>query len=104
MSPDIETALFRIVQESLTNIHRHSGSASARITLEKTAQRIGLPVKDQGAGMLDEASGETLNSVQMLGMGILGMRQRVRQFGGTLDIQTGRHGTEIIATVPLGGA
>ena len=54
--------------------------------------------------MLDEASGETLDSVQMLGLGILGMRQRMRQFGGTLDIQTGRYGTEIIATVPLGGA
>ena len=103
LSPDIETALFRIVQESLTNIHRHSGSASARITLVKKRQSVGLHVKDQGAGMLDEPSGETLDSMQMLGLGILGMRQRVRQFGGTLDIQTGRHGTEIIATVPLGG-
>ena len=103
LSPDIETALFRIVQESLTNIHRHSGSASARITLVKTGQRVGLYIKDQGAGMLDEASSETLDSVQLLGLGILGMRQRVRQFGGTLEIQTGRHGTEIIATVPLGG-
>jgi signal transduction histidine kinase len=102
LSPDIETALFRIVQESLTNIHRHSGSASARITLVKQGQSIGLHVKDQGAGMLDEASGETLDNVQMLGLGILGMRQRVRQFGGTLDIQTGRYGTEIIATVPVG--
>ena len=53
--------------------------------------------------MLDEASGATLDSMQLLGLGILGMRQRVRQFGGTLDIQTGRHGTEIIATVPVGG-
>ena len=103
LSPDIETALFRIVQESLTNIHRHSGSASARITLVKQGQRVGLHVKDQGAGMLDEASGATLDSMQLLGLGILGMRQRVRQFGGTLDIQTGRHGTEIIATVPVGG-
>jgi ligand-binding sensor domain-containing protein/signal transduction histidine kinase len=103
LSPDIETALFRIVQESLTNIHRHSGSASARITLVKQGQRIGLHVKDQGAGMLDEDSGETLDSLQLLGLGILGMRQRVRQFGGTLDIQTGRQGTEIIATVPLEG-
>src|SRR5262245_39998026 len=103
LSPDIETALFRIVQESLTNIHRHSGSASARITLVKQGQSIGLHVKDQGVGMLDEASRETLDNIQMLGLGILGMRQRVRQFGGTLDIQTGRHGTEIIATVPVGG-
>ena len=104
LSPAIETALFRIVQESLTNIHRRSGSASARITLVQQGQRIGLHVKDQGAGMLDEASGATLDSRQLLGLGILDMRQRVRQFGGTLDIQTGRYGTEIIATVPLGGA
>jgi signal transduction histidine kinase len=103
LSPDIETALFRIVQESLTNIHRHSGSASARITLVKEGQGVGLHVKDQGAGMLDEASGATLDSLQRLGVGILGMRQRVRQFGGTLEIQTGRQGTEIIATVPVGG-
>jgi two-component system sensor histidine kinase ChiS len=104
LSPDLETALFRIVQESLTNIHRHSGSASAGITLVKQGQHVGLHVKDQGAGMLDEASGENLDSVQMLGLGILGMRQRVHEFGGTLDIQTGRHGTEIIATVPMGGS
>jgi signal transduction histidine kinase len=58
----------------------------------KQGQRVGLHVKDQGAGMLDEASGETLDSVQRLGLGILGMRQRVRQFGGTLCIRTGRHG------------
>ena len=103
LSPDIETTLFRIVQESLTNIHRHSGSASARITLVKQGQRVGLHVKDQGAGMLDEASGAPLDSMQLLGLGILGMRQRVRQFGGTLDIQTGRQGTEIIATVPVEG-
>jgi signal transduction histidine kinase len=103
LSPDLETALFRIVQESLTNIHRHSGSASARITLVQQGQRVGLHVKDQGAGMLDEASGATLDSRQLLGLGILDMRQRVRQFGGTLEIQTGRHGTEIIATVPVGG-
>jgi signal transduction histidine kinase len=71
LSPDIDTALFRIVQESLTNIHRHSGSASARITLVKKGQRVRLHVKDQGAGILDEASGEALDSVQMLGLGIL---------------------------------
>jgi signal transduction histidine kinase len=53
--------------------------------------------------MLDAASGATLDSVQLLGLGILGMRQRVRQVGGTLEIQTGRQGTEIIATVPVGG-
>jgi two-component system, NarL family, sensor kinase len=103
LSPDLETALFRIVQESLTNIHRHSGSASTRITLVKTGQRVGLHVKDQEAGMLDEASGATVDSVRLLGLGILGMHQRLRQFGGTLDIQTGRHGMEVIATVRLGG-
>src|SRR5262249_57687278 len=98
-----EMGRFGSEEESLSKVDRYSGSASARITLVKQGQSIGLHVKDQGVGMLDEASGETLDNIQMLGLGILGMRQRVRQFGGTLDIQTGRHGTEIIATVPVGG-
>jgi two-component system NarL family sensor kinase len=61
-------------------------------------------VKDQGAGMIDAATGASADHVQSLGLGILGMRQRLRQFGGQLEIQTSHHGTEIIATVPLTSA
>jgi signal transduction histidine kinase len=61
-------------------------------------------VKDQGSGMLDAAIGAIADHVQSLGLGILGMRQRLRQFGGQLEIKTSHHGTEIIATVPLTSA
>lgn len=103
LSPEIETALFRIVQESLTNIHRHSGSGSATIRLFKQGKSVILHVRDQGAGMLDMANGEVADNVQLLGLGILGMRQRLRQFGGKLEINTSKHGTHIIASVPLPG-
>lgn len=100
---DIETALFRITQECLTNIHRHSGSSVATIRLIKTGQNVILLVKDKGSGMIDEAAGETLDSIQSLGLGILGMRQRLRQFGGALELNSNEHGTEIIASVPIPG-
>jgi PAS domain S-box-containing protein len=103
-SLDIETALFRIVQESLTNVHRHSGSGSATIRLVRAGERMALYVKDQGVGMIEAATGAIADHVQSLGLGILGMRQRLRQFGGQLEIHTSHHGTEIIATVPLTSA
>ncbi len=103
LSPEIETALFRIVQESLTNIHRHSGSGSAIIRLFKQEQSVVLQVKDQGGGMMEVADGEVADNVQLLGLGILGMRQRLRQFNGKLEINTSKHGTHIIASVPLPG-
>lgn len=101
--PDIETALFRIVQESITNIHRHSGSGSATIRLFRHGNSVQLHVGDQGAGMMNMADGEVADNVQLLGLGILGMRQRLRQFGGKLEINTSKHGTHIIASVPLPG-
>lgn len=103
LSSEIETALFRIVQECLTNIHRHSGSGSATIRLFKQEQSVVLHVQDQGAGMIEVADGEVTDNVQLLGLGILGMRQRLRQFNGKLEINTSRHGTHITASVPLPG-
>lgn len=103
LSSEIETALFRIVQECLTNIHRHSGSGSATIRLFKQEKSVVLQVKDQGAGMIEVAEAEVADSIQLLGLGILGMRQRLRQFGGKLEINTSKHGTRIIASVPLPG-
>jgi signal transduction histidine kinase len=98
---DIETTLFRITQECLTNIHRHSGSSVAAVRLIKDGQNVSLFVKDEGSGMMDESAGKTLDSVQSLGLGILGMSQRLRQFGGTLELNSSERGTEIIASVPL---
>jgi len=104
LSLEIETALFRIMQESLTNIHRHSGSGGATIRLVRNKENVALYVKDQGSGILEGADGETVDNVQSLGLGILGMRQRLRQFGGKLEIETSKHGTEIKAIVPIAEA
>jgi PAS domain S-box-containing protein len=99
---DVETALFRVLQESLTNIHRHSGARKASVRLTREGGRIVLDVRDDGSGIgpgvLDGAAG----GVRALGVGIPGMRQRLRQLGGDLQIESGSGGTTVIAIVPIG--
>ena len=74
--------IFRVVQESLTNIHRHSGSPSARICLERSKGQVELEISDQGKGMADKLGEMT---VARVGVGVRGMEERVRQFDGNLD-------------------
>jgi len=94
---DIEMALFRIVQESLTNIRRHSGSSFAEIRLEKDEDQVILQIRDQGRGMPKLVSTES----ESLGVGIAGMRQRIRQFGGVLEIESSDQGMVVTARVPI---
>jgi len=96
---EMETALFRTVQECLTNIHRHSGSAVATIRLDRTPNEIRLRVEDRGAGI----PAEKLNEVVLdgaPGVGIRGMRERIRQLGGTLELQSNGSGTTLEARLP----
>jgi len=98
---DAETALFRIVQESLANIQRHSGSPTARIRLDGKPARIVLEVSDQGHG-IPEARGKKLKEPGgRFGVGIVGMRERMAQLGGTLEIESSKSGTTVRATLPL---
>jgi len=98
---DVETAVFRIIQESLGNIQRHSGSARARIELRKEDSRLTLEVSDRGRGFASaKLSGEPLPA-KALGVGILGMRERVRQLGGRMEIRSKSSGTKIKAELPL---
>jgi PAS domain S-box-containing protein len=99
----LETTLFRVVQESLTNIHRHSESASAEIRLLTDAENVVLEVNDKGHGMPAASLRQCNSSTRALGVGIAGMRERVRQFGGRLEIQSSPKGTTVRATLPLGG-
>jgi PAS domain S-box-containing protein len=96
---DIELAVFRIVQESLTNIHRHSGSKTARIRLSRDACSVGLEIQDHGKGI----SGEKLAAIkaQRTGVGITGIRERVRHFNGLMDIQSNGTGATISVTLPF---
>lgn len=100
---EVETALFRIVQESLTNIHRHSGSGMASIRLETIGDQVLLRIKDQGQGMPAGAPLTEMEGSRSLGVGIAGMRQRLRQLGGRLEIKSSEQGTVVTAVVPLTG-
>jgi signal transduction histidine kinase len=102
LPPDIETALFRVVQECLTNICRHSGSDTASIRLEKHADGVLLRIRDQGQGMAINGELSSDDEIQEMGVGIPGMRQRLKQLGGRLEITSGDHGTTIVAKVPIG--
>jgi PAS domain S-box-containing protein len=96
---EVELMLFRIVQESLTNIHRHSGSRTATIRLARYPQDIVLEVRDQGNG-IGKPDREGASGMR-IGVGIAGMRERVRQIGGTLQIRSRSGGTDIEVVVPL---
>jgi signal transduction histidine kinase len=101
LSQEAETALFRIVQESLSNIQRHSDSKTAMICLRSDASFVHLEVKDQGRG-IDKATIQEGNGRRTrLGVGILGMRERMKQLGGKLDIESRPSGTTVRATIPL---
>jgi signal transduction histidine kinase len=97
---DIETALFRVVQESLTNVRRHSGSDKASIRLEKVNAEVKLQISDRGHGMPDGAVNGSAGENVELGVGISGMRERLTQLGGRLEIESSNNGTTITAVVP----
>ncbi len=101
MRSEIETALFRIVQESLTNIRRHSRSETASIRLRRKPGEIFLEIQDHGQGMKISDDGGLTGEIHDLGVGIPGMRQRLRQLGGRLDITTSSTGTTVTAVIPL---
>jgi signal transduction histidine kinase len=100
---EFETAVFRTVQECLTNIHRHSGSPVATIRLARSGDEIHLLVKDEGNGIANDKLDE-IRSAGAPGVGIRGMRERLRQLGGGLDIQSSGHGTTILARLPVAAA
>jgi PAS domain S-box-containing protein len=96
---DLELLLFRLVQESLTNIHRHSGSKTALIRIEREENTVHLRIEDQGRGMTPERLAEIQS--HGTGVGIRGMRERVRHFRGDLVIESNRSGTRVHAILPL---
>ncbi len=96
---DMELLIFRLVQECLTNIHRHSESKTASIRIAREPNQIALVIRDQGKGM----SAARLAEIQSgrSGVGIGGMRERLRQFEGIMKIESDSSGTRIFATIPL---
>ena len=97
----VERTLFRIVQETLTNIFRHAGSDTASVQIEARSGTVRLEVADNGKGISDEIMTTLNSSGGQLGVGIRGMRERVRQLGGWLQIKSRPNGTTIIVTLSV---
>jgi signal transduction histidine kinase len=99
--PDkVETALFRALQEALTNAHRHSHGSEVEIKVELEAQAVRLRVRDNGRG-IPEGRLQGLLEGSGVGVGLAGMRERLRETGGKLDIQSGKGGTSINVVIPI---
>jgi PAS domain S-box-containing protein len=98
---DTELAVFRIIQECLTNIHRHSGSDTAAINIQQDGERLMVRVQDNGKGIPPEKQRQLIGSNRG-GVGFGGIRERLRQLGGTLDIQSNGTGTVITAILNTG--
>ena len=96
--PDLEIAIFRIVQEALTNIFRHSGATNAKVTLLADTNRVVVSVLDDGKGVSDLVVKFRPGGV---GVGIAGMRQRIKEFGGELWLTNTNPGTLVEAAVPI---
>jgi PAS domain S-box-containing protein len=100
MKPDIELALFRVVQESLTNMQRHSGSSLAKIRVERDSRKITLEISDKGTGISGSLRKQDGKLSFGLGVGIPSMHERVALIGGQLDIESSSSGTTVRVTIP----
>jgi len=100
---DAELALFRVAQEALMNVNRHSGSATAQVTLRTENESIELEVKDDGKGIPPERL-DQLRRGTAVGVGMSGMRERLRQLGGELEVMSDGSGTTVLARLPIASA
>ncbi|MGA9511691.1 MAG: response regulator [Candidatus Sulfotelmatobacter sp.] len=95
LAPELETAIFRIIQEALNNVFRHSGARHSSVALQKHDSRLVITVRDDGKGIA-----EGVAEFQRIGVGIGGMRQRVKEFGGVLRLENINPGTSVEITIP----
>ncbi len=98
---NLEIAVFRVTQECLTNIHRHSGSKTAGIRVAPEQEYLRVEVRDSGVGIPPEKQ-EAINSTGLPGVGLRGMRERLREFGGSLEVTSDSTGTLVTALFPIG--
>jgi PAS domain S-box-containing protein len=101
LPPELELTLFRVLQESLGNLHRHSGSATAAIRLAQDAETVVIEVRDTGCGLGLTGLAAATSGSACFGVGIAGMRERLRLLGGRLEIEAALPGVRVRATLPL---
>jgi len=97
----IETALFRVLQEGLTNVHRHSGASDICIRFQRQANTATLEIQDCGRGIPTELLNRIRDASSDTGVGLAGMRERLNKLNGRLEIEADEHGTRLRATVPV---
>jgi PAS domain S-box-containing protein len=100
LSRDLEMAVFRIVQEALTNIHRHARTSEAFVRIHLVSSSLLVEIEDRGQGIADFTSLDT----QRMGVGLRGMQERVRRLSGQFQVRSGKKGTTVKATFPVPGA
>ena len=100
LSKEMELSIFRVVQECLTNIHRHAGSPTAGIRITQDEASLRVEIEDAGKGIPPEKESALRSSVHG-GVGLRGMRERLRQLGGILQLHSNGHGTRVIAVLPV---
>jgi two-component system, NarL family, sensor kinase len=101
LDQDLELALYRIVQECLINVHRHSGSASAQVLVGKNGHSVYAEVRDRGHGMPKELVEKIRSGAGSGGVGLSGLRERVHELQGELEITSSKRGTTVRATIPI---
>jgi len=97
---DLALALFRIVQECLTNVHRHSESSTAFVSIRRSSTEIRLEVRDAGRGIPAELQSR-ISSGESPGVGLRGMRERIRQFDGRFEMRSENGTTTVVAALPI---
>jgi signal transduction histidine kinase len=97
----IETALFRVLQESLTNVHRHSGALEVSVCFLRQAETATLEIRDCGRGIPTERLNRLREASSETGVGLAGMHERLNELNGKLEIESDGHGTSLRAIVPL---
>ena len=104
LSKECELVLFRVLQESLTNVHRHSRASAASVTLIMDQGRLELRVSDNGSGIEQTRLAQVNEPGRQMGVGVAGMRERVRKLGGRLELQSSKAGTKVTVSLPMASA
>jgi two-component system, NarL family, sensor kinase len=100
----VEIALFRVLQESLTNVHRHSGSDSVEIRLHRNHSDVELHITDHGRGLPPDVLQRFETTGSNVGIGLAGMRERVKELGGQMKLRSAPDGTVLMIKIPIGEA
>jgi signal transduction histidine kinase len=100
LPPPLELALFRVLQESLTNVHRHSKSRKADVSVKLSATEVVLRIRDYGRGIPPDVLDLFRSQRAHGGVGLAGMRERIHELGGRLEMDSDGNGTQVVATMP----